>query len=79
MSEAAIFAFGSVLFVITTWATIAYGLASIHELRLKDLGTNPSIQVRPTGQFTEVHVRSGADEPATTTTPITPPEKDRQP
>jgi hypothetical protein len=79
MSEAAIFAVGSVVFVITTWATIAYGLATIHELRLKDLGTDPSVEVRSSGQFTELHVRTAAaGEAETTSQPSTTQPKDEQ-
>ena len=58
MSEAAIFAFGSVLFVITTWASIAYGLASMHQLRLADLEKSEHLEVRATGQFTELQGRT---------------------
>ena len=61
MSEAAIFAVGSVLFVMTTWATIAYGLATVHELRLRDIEKSPDVDIRAESQFTDLHVRTDAE------------------
>lgn len=58
MSDVAIFAVGSVIFVITSWATIAYGLAAAHQLRLRDLEDSPDVTaVKAESQFTEIYVR----------------------
>ncbi len=57
MSEAAIFAFGSVVFVITTWATIVYGLATVHSLRVRDVEQSPIVdEIRTESAFTERYV-----------------------
>lgn len=63
MTEAAIFAVGSVMFVITTWATIAYGLTTVHELRLRDIDSSGDVSVEPAGQYTERYVRTSNDTP----------------
>lgn len=56
MSEVALFAFGSVVFMITTWATITFGLARIHQLQREDLEDSPGVrEIRETG-LTEVYV-----------------------
>ena len=56
MSEVAIFSFGSVLFIMTTWATFSFGMRRIHELQMRDLADSSRIsEVRAEG-LTEVHV-----------------------
>ena len=37
MSEIAVFLFGSVIFIVTAWATFAFGLSRMQEIRLDDL------------------------------------------
>lgn len=61
MSDAAIFAFGSVVFVITTWATIVYGLATVHSLRVRDVEQSPVVdEIRTESAFTERYVTVAA-------------------
>ncbi len=55
MSEVALFAIGSVIFVITAWATIAYGLAFVHQLRMEDIETG-DVHLKRESQFTDVYV-----------------------
>jgi hypothetical protein len=64
MSDVAIFALGSVVFVITSWATLAYGLATVHQMKMQDLENSPAVSVKPQSQFTDVYVRNAvADTP----------------
>ncbi|HSF87263.1 MAG TPA: hypothetical protein VLG28_16615 [Acidimicrobiia bacterium] len=56
MSDVAIFAVGSVVFVITSWATIAYGLAAVHQMRVRDVNESPTVGLRTATQFTDVYV-----------------------
>ena len=63
MSDVAIFAAGSVIFVITAWATIAYGLAAAHQLRVRDLESSPSVAaIKPESQFTDIYVRTDEED-----------------
>lgn len=56
MSEVAIFAFGSVMFVMTTWATFSFGMRRVHELQMLDLAESSRIsEIRNEG-LTEIHV-----------------------
>lgn len=56
MSEVAIFSFGSVMFIATAWATIAFGLRRIAELQAADLENSGRVaEVRDDG-LTEIHV-----------------------
>ena len=56
MNEIAIFGFGSFLFILTAWATFAFGLHRVHELQLRDVAdTNRSPVDRP-GGLTEIYV-----------------------
>lgn len=56
MSEAALFAFGAVLFILTTWATLAFFLARFDEQYRKDLAQAPGIAgVREESQLTETY------------------------
>lgn len=64
MSDVAIFAAGSVVFVITSWATLAYGLSYAHQMRRRDLETSPHVEVRPDGKYTNIYTQSDvADAP----------------
>lgn len=56
MSDIAIFGFGSVMFIATTWATIAFGVRRMHELQDEELeSTGRSAQLEESG-LTELHV-----------------------
>lgn len=56
MSEAALFAFGSVLFILTAWSTLTFFLARFDEAYRKDLAQSPGIaDVRQEGQLTETY------------------------
>lgn len=56
MSEIAIFGFGSVMFIATTWATIAFGVRRMHELQDEELErTGRSARLEESG-LTELHV-----------------------
>lgn len=56
MSDIAIFGFGSVMFIATTWATIAFGVRRMHELQDDELErTGRSAQLEDSG-LTELHV-----------------------
>jgi hypothetical protein len=56
MSDIAIFAIGSVIFMITTWATFSFGLRRMGELHAQDLEeANVTAVPQPSG-FTEIHV-----------------------
>ena len=62
MSEIAIFAFGGVIFIVTTWATVAFGLRRIHELQREDLEDSPRIEeVVEDSNFTEIYVTRELD------------------
>lgn len=56
MSEVAIFSFGSVLFVMTTWATFSFGMRRIHELHRRDLVESDRIAEVRTDGLTEIHL-----------------------
>lgn len=56
MSDVAIFAIGSVIFMITTWATFSFGLRRMGELHAQDLGKANVIAVPQASGFTEIHV-----------------------
>ena len=63
MTEVAVFSFGAVMFVLTTWATLAFGLRRIHELQLRDLEESDVItEIRDDG-LTEIHVTLPHDVP----------------
>ena len=56
MSDVAIFGVGSVMFTLTTWATIAFGMSRIHDVQLRDLeSSNRIAEVRASG-LTELHM-----------------------
>ena len=56
MSEIAIFSFGSVLFIIVTWATFVFGLRRIHELQLDDMAEVGRYSVERADGLTEIYV-----------------------
>jgi hypothetical protein len=63
MTEIAIFAFGGVIFIVTTWATVAFGLRRIHELHREDLEDSPRIdEIVKETNFTEIYVTREVDE-----------------
>lgn len=56
MSEIAIFSFGSVVFILTTWATFSFGLKRMGELQAREL-QNSSLKAVPSESgLTEIHV-----------------------
>ena len=66
MSEIAIFGFGSVMFIATTWATIAFGVRRMHELQDEELErTGRSARLEESG-LTELHVDVEAQADAET-------------
>ena len=68
MSEIAIFGFGSVMFIATTWATIAFGVRRMHELQDEELErTGRSARLEESG-LTELHVDVEAEADAETRT-----------
>jgi hypothetical protein len=56
VSDVAIFAIGSVVFLVTSWATIAYGLAAVHQMRMRDVEDSPTVELRTETSFTDVYV-----------------------
>jgi len=61
MSEALIFSFGSILFIITTSATFSFGMKHFYEVQVDDMADAGRYAVtRPDG-LTELHVE--ADSP----------------
>ncbi len=61
MSEVAIFGFGSVMFIATTWATIAFGVRRMHELQDEELErTGRSARLEDSG-LTELHIDAEAE------------------
>ena len=55
MSDIAIFAFGSVMFIATTWASIAFGVRRMHDLQDEELErTGRSPRLEESG-LTEIH------------------------
>jgi len=56
MSEIAIFVFGSVIFMITTWATFAFGLRRMGEIQAKELELADRTAVPRESGLTEIHI-----------------------
>lgn len=55
MSDVAIFSFGSLMFIATTWATVAFGVRRMHDLQDNELeSTGRKAEVRESG-LTELH------------------------
>lgn len=61
MNEAAIFGIGSVVFSLTTWATLAFGMRRAHELHIRDLGASDRIAEVRSGPLTELHMTVDAE------------------
>lgn len=61
MTDLVIFSVGSVFFIATAWATIAFGLARFRELQEEDLAGS-DLQVRSEGKYTEVWMTGSGDE-----------------
>jgi len=57
MSDGAIFGVGAVLFIATTWATIAFFLSKVNELHRREVLASPEVSGIESDTFTEVHVR----------------------
>ncbi len=55
MSEALIFAVGSIMFIVTTGATVYFGMFRMHELQRIDLEKSPRIVAVDEGQYTDIH------------------------
>lgn len=59
MSDIAIFGAGSIMFIATTWATIAFGVRRMHDLQDDELkGTGRAPREEENG-LTELHVEVG--------------------
>ena len=56
MSEIAIFSFGSVVFILTTWATFSFGLKRAGELQARELRESSLTAVPSESGLTEIHV-----------------------
>ena len=56
MSEIAIFSFGSVVFIFTTWATFSFGLKRVGELQARELHNSNLKAVPSESGLTEIHV-----------------------
>lgn len=70
MSDVAIFAFGGVIFIISTWAVVAFGLSRMHELQREDLDESPRItEVREDG-LTEVYMTRALETDGTAGDPL---------
>lgn len=56
MSDIAIFGFGSIMFIATTWATVAFGVRRMHELQDEELERTGRVPREEDGGLTELHV-----------------------
>lgn len=62
MTDVAIFSVGAVMFIMTTWATIAFGLQRVHELKLRDMAQSDLVaQARDDG-LTNIYVAQQAPD-----------------
>ncbi len=66
MSEVVIFGFGSVMFIATTWATIAFGVRRMHELQDEELERTGRSARLEEGGLTELHIDVEAEAGAET-------------
>ena len=57
MSDGAIFGIGAVLFIATTWATIAFFLSTMNELHRREVLASPEVSGIESDTFTEERVR----------------------
>jgi hypothetical protein len=58
MSEGIIFGIGGVLFIGTTWATIAFFLSRLNELHRREILESPEVERIESDTFTEVYVKT---------------------
>ena len=49
MSQGVLFAIGSVLFIATAWAAVAFGLSRMHQLRLEQMRESGLDEVSASG------------------------------
>ena len=61
MSDFIIFGFGSVVFMVTTWATFSFGLRRMGELQAQDLEQSNLTAVPQPSGLTEIHVDQTAE------------------
>ena len=67
MSEVALFGIGSIVFMATTWATLAFGMQRIHQIQMNDLEASDRISEVRTEGLTELHMTTmGIVEPSDT-------------
>ena len=55
MTEAVIFAIGSLMFVATAGASVTFGMFRAHELQRQDLEESPRVAEVEETTFTEIH------------------------
>lgn len=56
MTESLIFGIGSVIFIATTWASVAFGLQRMHGLEVAEVELADRTVVPRRDGFTELHV-----------------------
>lgn len=56
MTEALIFSFGSLLFIITTSATFSFGMRRFYEIQVEDMAESGRHPVSQPDGLTELHV-----------------------
>lgn len=71
MSEAIIFAIGSVLFVLTTGATVTFGLYRSHELQVRDMEESERITEIEERGLTEIYRTKRLDSDETAVVDVT--------
>lgn len=64
MSVVAIFIIGAILFFLTTWSSVAFGVSRMHELQSRDIESSDAMTIVEKTEFTELHV-SQPTPPAT--------------
>ena len=55
MSEALLFGLGSIMFIVTSSATVYFGMVRMHELQMADVEMSPRIVAVDEGQYTDVY------------------------
>lgn len=56
MSEALIFSFGSILFIITTAATFSFGMRRFRAIQVEDMADSGGYPATRSDSLTELHV-----------------------
>ena len=56
MSDLLVFGFGTVIFIVATWATLSFGLARVQELALKDVEESERFRGVKKGTYADVYV-----------------------